>query len=100
MFYGSQAHLGPMAALRINGSGIIVVVGVTRCQNLDQEFFRAVGIEPADHKIVCVKSAIHFIADYGRISDHILFAVSPGANPCDLKQLNYSKLRPGIKLLS
>jgi len=100
MFHGSQAHLGPMAALKINGTGIIVVVGVTRCQNLDQEFFRTVGIEPADHKIVCVKSAIHFIADYGRISDHILFAVSPGANPCDLKQLHYSKLRTGVTLLN
>lgn len=99
MFGGARAHLGPMAALQLVGTGIQVVVGSTRCQNLDQEFFRAVGIEPADHAIVCVKSAVHFMADYTRISDRVLFAVAPGANPCDLRQIPYTKLRAGVMLL-
>jgi microcystin degradation protein MlrC len=99
MFGGARAHLGPMAALQLVGTGIQVVVGSTRCQNLDQEFFRAVGIEPADHAIVCVKSAVHFMADYTRISDRVLFAVAPGANPCDLRQIPYTKVRAGVTLL-
>ena len=93
----SKADLGMMACLKIKNTGVQVVVGSHRCQNLDQEFFRVVGIEPADHNIICVKSAVHFIADYKRISDKILFAVSPGANLCDLSQIPYSRLRPGVR---
>ena len=98
MFGGAHADLGPIAGLRIDGTGIRVVVGSIRCQNLDQEFFRVAGIEPGDHAIICVKSAVHFMADYKRITPTVLFAVAPGANPCDLTAIPYTKLRPGIRL--
>jgi microcystin degradation protein MlrC len=57
-----------------------------------------VGIEPSDHAIVCVKSGVHFMADYLRVTDRILFAQAPGANPCDLPSLPYTRLRDGVKL--
>lgn len=98
MFGGATAHLGPVARLKLVDTGITVVVGSRRAQNADQEMFRVVGIEPADHAIVCVKSGVHFMADYLRITDRILFAQSPGANPCDLPRLPFSRLRPGVKL--
>ncbi|WP_432816637.1 M81 family metallopeptidase [Sulfitobacter sp. JB4-11] len=98
MFGGATAHLGPVARLRIIGTGVTVVVGSRRGQNADQEMFRVVGIEPRDHAIVCVKSGVHFMADYLRITDRILFAESPGANPCHLETLPYTKIRKGIRL--
>jgi microcystin degradation protein MlrC len=98
MFAGATAHLGPVARLKILGTGVTVVVGSRRGQNADQEMFRVVGIEPADHAIVCVKSGVHFMADYLRITDRILFAVSPGANPCHLETLPYTRIRKGIRL--
>lgn len=98
MFGGATAHLGPVARLKIIGTGVIVVVGSRRGQNADQEMFRVVGIEPKDHAIVCVKSGVHFMADYLRITDRILFAESPGANPCHLETLPYTKIRKGIRL--
>lgn len=97
-FGGSEADLGPIAGLRIAGTGIRVVVGTVRAQNLDQEFFRVAGIEPSEHSIICVKSAVHFMADYKRITQNILFAVAPGANPCDLPSLPFTRLRPGLRL--
>ncbi|MEM1386644.1 MAG: M81 family metallopeptidase [Pseudomonadota bacterium] len=98
MFGGARAHLGPVARLRLIGTGITIVVGSRRAQNADQEMFRVVGIEPRDHAIVCVKSGVHFMADYLRVTDRILFAQAPGANPCDLPTLPYERLRPGVRL--
>ena len=98
MFEGSKADLGLMACCRISNTSIKVVIATERSQNLDQEFFRAVGIEPAEHSIICVKSAIHFTADYKQITKNIIFASSPGANPCQLKDIEYTRLRPQIRI--
>ena len=98
MFGGSHADLGPVALLKIFDTSIRVVVGSKRAQNADQEMFRVVGLEPCQHKIICVKSAMHFVADYKRVSKNIIFATSPGANPCNLKEIPYKRLLPGIRL--
>lgn len=98
MFGGSDADLGPVARLRIKGTGVTVVVGSQRAQNADQEMFRCVGIDPADHQIVVVKSAMHFMADYGQLTSEILFAEAPGANPCNLASIPYSKVRQKLRL--
>lgn len=100
MYGGATANLGPIAQLKIAGTGVSVVVGSGRTQNADQEMFRVAGIEPAEHRIVCVKSSVHFLADYHGIASEILFAVTPGANVCRLDQIKYSRLRPGVRLLS
>ena len=71
MFGGSHADLGPVALLKIFDTSIRVVVGSKRAQNADQEMFRVVGLEPCQHKIICVKSAMHFVADYKRVSKNI-----------------------------
>ncbi|MCY4006739.1 MAG: M81 family metallopeptidase [Rhodobacteraceae bacterium] len=99
MYGGARANLGPMAQLRLTGTGIRLVVGSVRAQNADQEIFRAVGIEPKQHRIICVKSAVHFLADYHRIADRIVFAESPGANPCQLAKIDFKRLRPGMRFI-
>lgn len=98
MFGGSDADLGPVARLRLSNTGVTVVVGSQRAQNADQEMFRVVGIEPQEHAIVCVKSAVHFMADYERIAPKILFADVTGANPCNLASIPYTRLRGALRL--
>ncbi|KIT15037.1 M81 family metallopeptidase [Jannaschia aquimarina] len=98
-FGGRDGDLGPMACLHLQGTGIRVAIAARRAQNADQGMFRAVGLEPRDHAIICVKSAVHFIGDYKRVSERILFATAPGANPCNLSAIPYTRLRPGIRLL-
>ena len=98
MFGGSDANLGPVARLRLRDTGITVVVGSQRAQNADQEMFRVVGIEPRNHAIVCVKSAVHFIADYGQAASEILFADVTGANPCNLASIPYTRVHPKLRL--
>ena len=98
MFGGSKADMGPVARLRVKGTGVTVVVGSQRAQNADQEMFRVVGIEPKDHAIVCVKSAVHFMADYRQIAVEILFADISGANPCHLETIPYTRLQVPLRL--
>jgi microcystin degradation protein MlrC len=93
-------HLGPMAALRLlDGAGDTrVVVSTARTQNADRELMRALGVAPEAQRILCVKSAVHFLADYEPIAAQVLFAEAPGANPCVIDRIPYRRLRAGARL--
>jgi len=100
MFGGITAKLGAMAVLRVldTSADVRVVIGSTRCQCLDQAIFRHLGIEPAEQRIVAVKSSVHFRADFEPIADKILVVEAPGAHPCRLDNITYRNLRPGVRL--
>jgi len=63
MYGGSFAELGPTAVLRVldTDADIRVVVGSKRCQCLDQAIFTHIGIDPAEQRIIGVKSTVHSI---------------------------------------
>ena len=100
MLIGTRTALGPTALLSVvkDNCDVRVVVTTVRFQCLDQEIFRHVGIEPADERIVVVKSTVHFRADFDRVSHQTLVAESPGSHPCRLSELNYQNLRDGVRL--
>ena len=100
MYGGAQANLGPMAALKVldRDCDVTVVVGSNRTQNADQAIFAHMGIDPTRQAIVVVKSAVHFLADYEPIAETVIFAESPGANPCQLDRIPFTRLRKGVRL--
>ena len=100
MYRGTRTELGPMALLRVDHPAceVRVVVGSERFQCLDQAVFRHVGIEPAEERILVLKSTVHFRADFDPIASRTLLAAAPGAHPCTLRNLEYRKLRPGVRL--
>jgi microcystin degradation protein MlrC len=98
MFGGMKAHLGPCARLLAQGTEVTIVIGSNRAQNADQAILRHIGANPEAYKIVAVKSAIHFLADYEPIAEEVIFAESPGANPCRIEDIPYTNLRPGVRL--
>lgn len=100
MYGGSTARVGPSACLRLlhGRADIRVVVGSARCQNADRAMFTAFGIDPPAQKILVVKSAVHFLGDYADIAEEVLFAKAPGANPCPVDEIAYTRLRPGVRL--
>jgi len=100
MLGGSTGALGPMACLRVvhDRADVRVVVASNRAQNADLECFRAVGIEPTRQKILGIKSAVHFLAAYEPIAETVIFAEAPGANPCHLEAIPFTRLRPGVRL--
>ncbi len=100
MFGGMNAHLGPCARLRVRqgGGDLTIVVGSNRAQNADQAMLRHIGVDIEAQKVVAVKSAIHFLADYEPIAQEVIFAEAPGANPCRIENIPYTNLRPGVRL--
>ena len=100
MFNGFTASLGPMAVLRVldTPADVRIVIGSVRCQCLDQAIFKHIGIDPAEQRIVAVKSSVHFRADFEPIAGRVLVAEAPGAHPCRLDKITYHNLRPGVRL--
>ena len=98
---GANMDLGPMALLRLQGQGatdIRVVVASRKFQAGDQALFRHLGVEPAEQRILVLKSSVHFRADFQPIAADVLVAVSPGPNLADPALFPYKKLRAGIRL--
>ena len=98
-FYGgNQMDLGPMALLRVDGSGVRVIVASRKVQPADKEMFRTMGIEPAETGILVLKSSVHFRADFTFDNGEILVATAPGPVTADPAALPYENLRSGVRL--
>jgi microcystin degradation protein MlrC len=98
MFGGAKFHIGPMALVTDEDSGVSVVLAAARIQTVDREQFRHVGIEPAAVPILALKSTVHFRADFQPIAETILIVNSPGAHVSDPVELPYKQLRRGMRL--
>ncbi|TCT07084.1 M81 family metallopeptidase [Paralcaligenes ureilyticus] len=96
-YLGCRMDLGPMA--RVRTQGLDIVVSSRKQQAADQAMFRHVGAEPADYKILVLKSTVHFRADFASLADDIRVVAAPGANTADLHTLHYRRLRPGVEIL-
>lgn len=99
MWRGSRMRLGPMALLRVADSpGVRVIVASRKLQAGDQAIFRHLGVEPAEQRILVLKSSVHFRADFQDIAAEVLVVAAPGPNPADPAELPYRRLREGVRL--
>ncbi len=96
MWGGAPMNLGPMMLLRIGG--VRVVTASRKEQAADQAIFRHLGVEPAQQRILALKSSVHFRADFAPIADDILVVQAPGAMPLNPADLPFKRLRPGVRL--
>lgn len=97
MSKGRSFRLGPTALLSIGGVRVVVVSG--RAQVLDQEMFRHLGVEPAQQRILAIKSSVHFRAAFQDLAEAVLVVTAPGPNIADHRELTYRNLRPGVALM-
>jgi microcystin degradation protein MlrC len=96
-FYGNTVmQLGPSACLRIGG--VRVAVASQKVQMADRGLFRYLGIEPEEQAILVNKSSVHFRADFEPIAETILVCAAPGPMAVSPADLNWTRLRPGIRL--
>jgi microcystin degradation protein MlrC len=98
MYRGARMSFGPMALLRTH-AGPRVVVGSVNSQCADQSILRHLGIEPASQRMIALKSAVHFRADFEPIASEIILVEAPGANAADHRSYRYRHLRPGVRLM-
>ena len=100
MWRGARMELGPMALLKVEhkGADVRVIVSSRKFQAADQSVFRHLGLEPAEQKILVLKSSVHFRADFQPIAAAIITAIAPGPNLADTRKFPYRNLRPGLRI--
>ncbi|MCC7276632.1 MAG: M81 family metallopeptidase [Alphaproteobacteria bacterium] len=91
MWAGLEASFGPTAVLRT--AGVDVIVATNLLQLLDRNQFRVNGIEPADRRVLVVKSSQHFRAAFGPIAGEIIVADGGGLTTRDFTRMTYRRLR-------
>lgn len=94
MRQGLPEDLGRMAVLVVGG--VEVVLASQRMQLLDREMLRCVGVTPERKRLIVVKSAVHFRADFGSIATRIIDADTPGIHRPDFSNFDYKNVRRPI----
>jgi len=88
-FGESVVPIGDASLIRIGG--IEVILNSTRAQCFDTSLFSNFGIDPADRKILVVKSTNHFHESFARISPLILYCAAGRPYPNDPRVTPYKK---------
>lgn len=85
MYRGARIDLGRLA--RLSQDGVHVIVAEKRMQASEPALPRRLGIEPADARILCVKSSVHFRGAYQDMARAVIVARAPGPVTADLCEL-------------
>jgi microcystin degradation protein MlrC len=91
---GTIGQMGTTAVIQVGG--IEIILTERRIQPYDAEVLRSVGIEPKTRKLIALKSAVHFRADYTPIAHQVLDVDTPGVHSPNLFSYDYQKLRHPI----
>lgn len=94
MGHGTVGQMGRTAVIQVGG--IEIILTEKRIQPYDAEVLRSIGIEPLARKLIALKSAVHFRADYTPIAHQILDVDTPGVHSPNLFSYRYDKLRRPI----
>lgn len=94
MARGLPGRLGTTAVLDVNDVKIILIS--YRGQTLDPEMIRFVGLDPLDHKILVVKSTIHYRAAFEPIVREIIEVDAPGLSSSNLTRFDFKRIRRPI----
>jgi microcystin degradation protein MlrC len=91
---GLPGRLGTTAVLDVNDVKVILISH--RWQTLDPEMLRIVGLEPLDHRILVVKSTIHYRAAFEPLAREIIEVDAPGLSSSNLERFRYERVRRPI----
>ena len=91
---GTLGTMGRTAVVQVGG--IEIILTERRIQPYDAEVLRSLGIEPRARKLIALKSAVHFRADYTPIAHQILDVDTPGVHSPNLFNYDYQQLRRPI----
>jgi len=94
MARGLPGRLGTTALLDVNDIKVILIS--YRWQTLDPEMIRFVGLDPLDHKILVVKSTIHYRAAFEPIAHEIIEVDAPGLSSSNLGRFDFRRIRRPI----
>jgi len=85
-----SADVGRTALLEVDGIEIIVSEGRV---GMEQDYYKAAGVDPAERKIVVVKSHQAHRASFERIAKQIIEVDTPGSTSPSYKGLSFKNVR-------
>ena len=94
LYAGARMDIDPFVLLRL-GNVRILVCG-KKVQAADLAFFRHLGIEPAEQRVLVLKSSVHFRGAFDPIAAATLLCKAPGPMVMDPAALPFKNLRPGV----
>jgi microcystin degradation protein MlrC len=80
---------------RVAIGAVEVLMSSRKQQAADQAMFRHLGLEPAEARVLQLKSSVHFRADFGPLADRVLVVEAAGPNVADPARLPFTKLPIG-----
>ena len=96
MLRNKESKMGLTALLKKDG--VEVLVASIRQQPIHRETFLHIGRDPAQVKILGLKSSAHFRAGFQEIAERVLVCLAEGTNPEDPAELPYRHIRKGVRL--
>jgi microcystin degradation protein MlrC len=87
---GQQTRMGRTVVLDCDGVGLVLME--RKAMPFDAEQLRSLGIEPADLKILAVKSAVAWKAAYGAIARRVIEVDTPGIGSANLGRFAYRRI--------
>ena len=88
---GQRAAVGPYAVLR--AGALRVVLTALPYAYIDPEYFRAMGVEPREQRVVVTRSGYHFTLNYAAIGECITVD-TPGMTSYRVAELPFTVARP------
>jgi microcystin degradation protein MlrC len=83
-------------AVWIAFDGIDVILNSTRAQSFDPSLFSVMGIDPAERKILLIKSTNHFYDSFSKIASEIVYCSAGKPYPNTPAETDYRKARRTI----
>jgi microcystin degradation protein MlrC len=87
---------GPPTTAALDVDDVKVILISYRCQTLDPEMIRLVGLDPRRGKIVVVTSTIHYRAAFEADAKEIIEVDAPGLSSSDLARFPFRRIRRPI----
>lgn len=91
---GTRLSVGRAAAIRFDG--IEAILNDARTQAFGVDLFTNLGVEPASHKIIILKSTMAFVASFEPIVEAVHFVRARGSGDFDMRRRTYKHLRRPI----
>jgi len=88
---GTPAKLGDCALIACDD--VEVVITSYRCQAFGVDLFTQLGCDPAQRRLVIVKSSQHFRAAFAPIAERIILVDTPGVVTNDFTKLPFRKIK-------
>lgn len=95
-FGESLVPFGDAARVRLEGTGIEVILNTVRAQSYDPSLFTALGIDPLATRILVIKSTNHFYAAFAPIASEVIYCSAGRPYPNDPARTPYRKARRDI----